>query len=160
MYAAAFAANIGSKPEKDAPLDGKHYVDPAATDEDRQWALWTHLGPLLAAVVSSGTLAPLGIIWGLYVMKVPGKQNSFIADHGREMFNFALSYTLYWTVGSIAVAVVTFGAGLVVFMPFLVVLGLIGTIQASIAGAKGRYYRYPMCFRFMKAPHEKAAQAA
>lgn len=158
MHAAAFAANLGSQPHTQSPLDGKHYVEPTATDEDRQWALWTHLGPLLAAVVTSGAIAPLAIGWGLYVMHVPGKNRPFVADHGREMFNFALSYTLYWTVGAIAVGIVTFGGALVVYLPFLIVLGLIGTIMASTAGAKGRYYRYPMCIRFMKDPKPEPAE--
>lgn len=141
------------------PVDGKTYVDPAATNEDRQWGLWTHLGPLLAAVVTSGTLAPLAIAWGLYVLHVPGKTRPFVADHAREMFNFGVSYLLYWTVGSVVVAVVSFGAALVVYLPFLVILGLVCTILASVAASKGRYYRYPMCIRFMKGPQDKADPA-
>eukprot|EP01025_Chloroclados_australasicus_P065712 TRINITY_DN8954_c0_g1_i1.p3 TRINITY_DN8954_c0_g1~~TRINITY_DN8954_c0_g1_i1.p3 ORF type:complete len:197 (+),score=26.38 TRINITY_DN8954_c0_g1_i1:88-591(+) len=133
--------NIGKTDDNPPATDGKEYVEPMASDEDCQWGLWTHLGPLLAAVVTTGAIAPLAIAWGLYVMHVPGKNRPFVADHGREMFNFALSYTLYWTVGTIAVGIVTFGAGLVVFMPALIVLGLVGTIQASIAGAKGRRRR-------------------
>ncbi|MEQ9096762.1 MAG: DUF4870 domain-containing protein [Phycisphaerales bacterium] len=160
MHAAAFAVNIGSNRTDPPATDGGAYVEPLSTEGDRQWALWTHLAPLLAAIVTSGAVAPLAIGWGLYVMHVPGKNKPFLADHGREMFNFALSYTLYWTVGAIAVGIVTFGAGLIVYMPALVVLGLVGTIRASIAGAKGRYYRYPMCFRFMKAPGERDAQWA
>ncbi len=161
MHAAAFAMNSGNSADEQPPAtDGKEFVEPMVTDEDCQWALWTHLGPLLAAVITSGAIAPLAIAWGLYVMHGPGKNRPFVADHGREMFNFALSYTLYWTVGTIVIGIVTFGAGLLVFMPALVILGLVGTIQASIAAAKGRYYRYPMCFRFMKSAEERAAANA
>lgn len=160
MHAAAFANQMGSIPDTPVPIDGKHYVDPAATDEDRQWALWTHLGPLLAAIVTSGTLAPLGIAWGLYVLYVPGKERPFIADHGREMFNAALSYTLYWTVGAAVVGIVSFGAALIVYLPFLVVMGVLCPIMAAVAAAKGRYYRYPMTIRFMKTPEERAQEAA
>ncbi|MFI4882051.1 MAG: DUF4870 domain-containing protein [Phycisphaerales bacterium JB064] len=144
--------------EQQAPpshVDGKLYVDPQSTDRDRQWALWTHLAPLMAAVVSSGTLAPLGIVWGLYIMHMPGKERPFVADHGREMFNFSVSYLIYWTVGSAVVGIVSFGAALIVYLPFLVVMGVLCPILAAVAGAKGRYYRYPMTIRFMKAPYEK-----
>ena len=141
------------------PVDGKEYVDPAATNEDRQWGMWTHLGPLLATVVTSGTLAPLGVAWGLYVTYVPGKERPFVADHGREMFNFALSYLLYSIVGTILVAIFTLGFGLLLFAPFLLIYGLVCTIMASVAAAKGRYYRYPMCIRFLKAPHENGPPA-
>ncbi len=158
MHAAAFAVNIGPKPKQDAPLDGKRYVDPSATEEDRMWGLWTHLGPLLAAVVTSGALAPIGIVWGLYVAHVPGKKSPFVADHGREMFNAALTYTIYWTVGSAVVGIVSFGAALVVFWPFLVVMGVLCPILAAVAAAKGRYYRYPMCIRFMKTPEPEAQE--
>ena len=156
------AAQAWYEPPKAGPhepqghVDGKEFVDTLATDEDRQWALWTHLGPLLAAVVTSGALAPLAIVWGLYVMYVPGKERPFVADHAREMLNFGISYLIYWTVGAVVVAIVSFGAGLVVFMPFLLILGLVATIMASVAAAKGRYYRYPMCMRFVKGPEEKA----
>ncbi|MFI4916845.1 MAG: DUF4870 domain-containing protein [Phycisphaerales bacterium JB060] len=160
MHAAAFATSYAQHTQNPPATDGKEYVDPQATHEDRQWALWTHLGPLLAAAVTSGTLAPLGIVWGLYVMHVPGKNRPFVADHGREMFNFSLSYTLYWTIGSIAVAIVTFGSALVVFWPFLVVMGVLCPILAAVAGAKGRYYRYPMTIRFMKTKEERAEAAA
>jgi len=150
MTAAAWPEHAHGMPE--AVEDGKHFVDATATNEDRQWALWTHLGPLLAAAITSGTLAPLSIAWGLYVLYVPGKKSPYIADHAREMTNFGISYLLYWTVGSIVVGIVTVGAGLVVWMPFLAILGLVATIMASVAGAKGRYYRYPMCIRFLKGP--------
>lgn len=150
MTAAAWPSN--ATPPFHADEDGKHFVDAAATNEDRQWALWTHLGPLLAAAITSGTLAPLSIAWGLYVLYVPGKKSAFVADHGREMTNFGISYLLYWTIGSLVLGVVTAGLALVVWMPFLVILGLVATIMASVAGSKGRYYRYPMCIRFFKAP--------
>jgi len=133
-------------------VDGKAFVALEATDEDRQWALWTHLAPLLATVITSGTLVPLAIGWALYVLYVPGKQRPFVADHAREMLNFAISYLIYWTVGVGLVALLSFGLGLLLFIPFLVVLGLVGTIMASIAAAKGRYYRYPMTIRFVNAP--------
>ena len=136
--------------------EGKHYVDRAASDEDRQWALWTHLAPLLVATITSGMLTFLAIGWGLYVLYVPGKKRPFVADHAREMTNFGISYLIYWTVGSLVIGIVSFGAALVVWLPFLVVIGLVGTILATIAGAKGRYYRYPMCIRFLKAPAEPA----
>lgn len=142
------------------PVDGKTYVDPGATPEDRAWALWTHLGPLLAAVVTSGTLAPLAIVWSLYVLHVPGKKSPFVADHAREMLNFGISYLIYWTVGVVVVAIVSFGAALVVYMPFLVILGLIGTIMAAVAAGKGRYYRYPMSIRFVTGPSDKGRQSA
>lgn len=147
---------------EDAPhghIDGKEYVDTLSTDRDRQWGLWAHLAPLMAAVVSSGTLAPLGIVWGLYIMHMPGKDRPFVADHGREMFNFSVSYLIYWTVGSAVVAIVSFGAALIVYLPFLVVMGVLFPILAAVAAAKGRYYRYPMTIRFMKGP-APTAQAA
>ncbi|MEO1278156.1 MAG: DUF4870 domain-containing protein [Planctomycetota bacterium] len=156
MTAATF--NSTTHDPADTYEDGKYYAEPSVTDEDCQWSLWTHLGPLLAAVVSSGTLAPLAIVWGLYVMYVPGKERPFVADHAREMANFGISYLIYWTVGSIVIGAVTFGAALVVWMPFLVILGLVATIRGSIAGANGRYYRYPMCIRFLK-PKDGSSQA-
>lgn len=158
MHAAVFALNIGSDKDQQSPVDGKHYVYQEATDEDCQWALWTHLGPLLASVITSGTLVPLGILWGLYVMHVPGKERPFVADHGREMFNYGLTYLLYSIVGTALVAIFTLGIGLIIFAPFLVIYGLLFPILASIAAAKGRYYRYPMCIRFLKAPKPKAPQ--
>ena len=158
MSAATF--NSTAHDPADFYEDGKYYAEPSVTDEDCQWSLWTHLGPLLAAVVTSGTLAPLAIAWGLYVMYVPGKERPFVADHAREMTNFGISYMIYWILGSLVVGTVTLGAGLVIWMPFLVILGLVCTIRGSIAGANGRYYRYPMCIRFLKAKDDARRPAA
>ena len=158
MTAATF--NSTNHDPADAYEDGRYFAEPSVTDEDCQWSLWTHLGPLLATVVTSGTLAPLAIAWGLYVMYVPGKDRPFIADHARELTNFAISYTIYSVVGTVIVAAVTVGIGLVIWAPFLVILGLVGTIRACIAGANGRYYRYPMCIRFLKAKDESSQAEA
>ncbi len=158
MPAAAF--NNTTPNPSESYQDGRYYAEPSVTNEDCQWSLWTHLGPLLASVITSGALAPLAIAWGLYVLFVPGKDRPFVADHGRELTNFAISYTIYWLFGTFLVATVTLGIGLVIWMPFLIILGLVGTIRACIAGANGRYYRYPMCIRFLKAKDETSQAVA
>ncbi|GIW74166.1 MAG: hypothetical protein KatS3mg103_0688 [Phycisphaerales bacterium] len=133
------------------------YVEPSASEEDRQWAMWTHLGPLLAAVVSSGALAPLAIVWGLYVLHVPGKTRPFVADHARELFNFALTYTLYSIVGSIVVAIPDAGpGGCWCSARCWWSSGWCARSARRWPPAGGRYYRYPMCLRVLRSPDEPA----
>lgn len=139
------------------PADGGEYVESSSTPADRQWALWTHLAPLILAALSSGSLALLAIPWAIFVMLVPGARSPFVADHARELLNFSLSLLVYGVVGSIVVGVLTIGLGLLVYLPALAILGLVGAILAAIAAGNGRYFRYPMCVRFFSGPAASTA---
>ncbi|WNF36781.1 DUF4870 domain-containing protein [Bacillaceae bacterium IKA-2] len=72
-------------------------------------------------------------------------ESDFIDHHGREYFNFMISFTVYSIISAILILV-----ALGVFM--LIILGIAGfilTIVAAIKALDGEYYRFPFIFRIL-----------
>jgi uncharacterized protein len=72
-------------------------------------------------------------------------ESEFIDHHGREYFNFLISFTVYSIVSAILIVVII-GA----FMLAIVgIAALILTIVAAIKAYEGEYYRFPFIFRIL-----------
>lgn len=132
MYAAAMSP---------AAVQSERYVEPAANDSARTYAIFQHLVGLASAMDGMGFL---GLIGALIMWRVRTKDSPFLDDHGREAVNFQISLLLYVLVGTIPTL------GVVVIAAF--VLRLVGCIRGAMAASRGEYYRYPMCIRFIKGP--------
>ena len=83
-------------------------------------------------------LGPL-IIW---LIK---KDSPFIDYHGREYFNFLISYTIYGIIAGI-LSLVVIGW---LILPVLGVAAVIFTIIAAIRAYEGVEYRIPFIFRIL-----------
>ncbi|HYE03256.1 MAG TPA: DUF4870 domain-containing protein [Phycisphaerales bacterium] len=129
---------------------GGPLVDPHATAEERRYAMWIHLGGLIAAVVAAVTIVgfwapPLVVL----IMWMRRRETSpFIDDHGREAMNFQVSLLLLF-LAVIVLAVPTCGIGLVA-VPVLYVFGAIGLVLAAVAAGRGEYFRYPATIRLIR----------
>ncbi len=106
-------------------------------------ALWAHLGPLLLALLSAGTL---GFIVPLVLWLSYRDRSWFIAEHGKESLNFQITLAITILVSGILMFVVI---GFFTAIAALI-LALIWTIQASIAANRHQPYRYPLNIRFIK----------
>lgn len=85
-------------------------------------------------------LAPL-IIWLL-----KRDQSAFIDYHGKEYFNFFISYTVYFIIsGLLMIVLIGF-----VTTPVLGVMLLVFTIIAAVKAYEGNEYRFPLIFRVIK----------
>ena len=73
------------------------------------------------------------------------KDSPFIDYHGREYFNFLISYTIY---GIIAGLLILVGIGLLI-LPILGVVAVVFTIIAAVRAYEGIEYRIPFIFRFL-----------
>ena len=73
------------------------------------------------------------------------KDSPFIDYHGREYFNFLISYSIY---GIIAGLLVLVGIGLLI-LPILGVLAVVFTIIAAVRAYEGKEYRIPLIFRIL-----------
>ena len=73
------------------------------------------------------------------------KDSPFIDYHGREYFNFLISYTIY---GIIAGLLILVGIGLLI-VPILGVVAVVFTIIAAVRAYEGIEYRIPFIFRFL-----------
>src|SRR4051812_39829309 len=101
-----------------------------STPEDRQMAMFAHLGGLIAGFV------PALVIW---LMKKD--QSPSINDQGKEALNFQINITGQAIILLIITAV-TCGLGFILYIPWLV-WPILMPILASVAANKGELYRYP-----------------
>src|SRR3954468_15096592 len=85
-------------------------------------------------------IAPL-VIW-----LIKKDESSFIDYHGREYFNFLISYTIYFFVSGILTIILIGFVALAVLGVMLVVF----TIIAAIKAYEGNEYRFPLIFRLIK----------
>lgn len=110
------------------------------------WAMFAHLGTLLAALVAMAFLAPL------LVLLVQGTKSPFVRRHAVESLNCQITL-LMALAAAIVVTALTLGLGLLVILPIGLVVGigaLICIVLASVAANRAREYRYPLTLRLVR----------
>lgn len=120
----------------------------AYPQESRLWAVAAHLSALIGVfgVVAGMIVGPLAI-WLLRRHADP-----FATANAREALNFNLSVLLYGVALALLTAV-TFGLGLLITIPALILLGLAWlalTLAAAIRAWNDGVFRYPFTIRFVK----------
>lgn len=111
---------------------------PGLSEDERTWGLFVHLSTVVAL-----TLCP--VVPGLVMYFVKRKQSHYMRDTCAEVLNFQISLLVYMFVGGIlTVVLIGFPILLAVYA-----LGIFGLIKGTIAGNRGRYFRYPMCLRII-----------
>lgn len=118
------------------------------TKDERNWAMFSHLSAIAAALIGLSFLGPLII----YLMKKD--ESSFVADQAKEALNFNISL-LIAVVGLIILAILLVWTIIVPFlMPFIIGLLCLGAlvlvIIAGIKASEGEVYRYPFTLRLIK----------
>ena len=117
-----------------ANMDDDYFAAPAVTQDEKTWAMLSHLLILVA-----GFVAPLVI----YLVKKD--ESRYVAEHAKDALNFQITVFLA-AMCCIPLIFILIGIPLI----FVVSIGsLVCTILASIEASKGRHYRYPMCIRFI-----------
>ena len=122
------------------PPPGGPVGQPLPPDQERLWAMLSHLLSFVAAYLFLGFVAPL------IVLLVFGSRSAFVRANAVESLNFNLSWLLY---GIIAVILALVLIGFVI----LIVLGiayLVLVIVASVKANNGEVYRYPATIRFIR----------
>jgi hypothetical protein len=108
--------------------------------EDRNWALASHIGGILAAYVALGFIAPL------IVLLLRGNQSPFVRRHAVESLNFHIFVAV---LSVIAFVLVFVGIG-IVLLALLGLYYLIGVIMGTVAASQGREFRYPVTVRLIR----------
>lgn len=128
--------------------------------EARNWAAGAHLASLVGFVGVPSLLGPL-VVWLL-----KREEDPFVADQACESLNFQISVLIYAVVGvivALAVALATFGLGLIVIVPVGIVF-VIGVVLlpvlAAIRASDRERYRYPLTMRFVSAPEAERPPSA
>lgn len=128
-------------------------IDVGSTPEDRQWALFAHLGGLIGAAVGVGSA---GFVVPLVIWLIKKDQSRFVEDQAKEALNFHITLLLVASalavVGGI-ITLVTFGLGFFLLLPAgfaLWVYGIAMPIVAAMKSNAGELYRYPLTLRLIK----------
>jgi uncharacterized protein len=99
---------------------------------------------LAAAIYVLSLFVP--VIGPLIIWLLKKDESSFVDYHGKEYFNFLISYTIYsivcWILTLILIGFIALG--------ILGIMGLVFTIMAAVKSYEGNEYRFPLIFRFIK----------
>ena len=109
------------------PVRNRRSGEPS--NDDRQMAMFCHLGGLL------GLVLPL-VIW-----LTQKDKSDFVDQHGKEAVNFGITMMIGHVVGIF----VTCGILSFILLPLTITFCII----ASSAANRGEDYKYPICIRFI-----------
>ncbi len=132
--------------ENDTPSTPVESVPATLSNDERTWALIGHLSAFSAFVTGIGcVLGPL-VVWLIKRDTLP-----FAGEQAKEALNFnitvALAFVALWVL-----TFITFGIGIVLTGPLMLVLGvawIVLVIVAAIKANEGVVYRYPMTLRLV-----------
>jgi uncharacterized Tic20 family protein len=130
-----------NEPLESTPMPPPPTPDDMPGNEEKQWALFTHLSSLIGLFIPFGSvLGPL-IFWQIKKNDMP-----FVDDQGKEAVNFQITVAIAAIVSIILMFV------LIGFLLIFVVgiAWLVLTIMGAIAANNGEKYRYPMTLRLIK----------
>ena len=86
------------------------------------------------------------IIGPLVIWLLKKDESAFINYHGREYFNFFISYTLYSVISGILIFLLVG----IFLLWILGIMALVFTIIAAVKAYEGNEYRFPLVFRVIK----------
>jgi uncharacterized Tic20 family protein len=86
------------------------------------------------------------IIGPLVIWLLKKDESSYINYHGREYFNFFISYTVYSVISGILIFLIVG----IFLLWILGIMALVFTIIAAVKAYEGNEYRFPLIFRVIK----------
>lgn len=138
---------------------------PFTPEQDRQYAMWAHLGGIVAVLaLFTGWLGLLAVVPALVIYLAFGKRGALTRQESKEALNFQITIVGAMIVWAIIAAIVTaallFSLAIGAWFAIALVLALIGwalvviDVVFSIVGGvrvkNGGTYRYPFAIRFIK----------
>ena len=153
----ATAASVPPPPVESPQLSpGKPSI--TATTTDTALAALCHLMPLFSYLILLGDLwmrlpwfwantflLPWRMITPLLVLLVFNR-NDWVRQNAREALNFQISMVIYWLI---TLALMSLLVGFLWAIP-LALAEIIVIIVATIQVQEGRFFRYPLCIRFIR----------
>ena len=108
--------------------------------DDRNLAMFCHLGGFVGWIIPFGNIITPLIIW-----LVKREQSAFVDDQGKEALNFQITMTILAIVCSLLIFVfIGF-----LLLPALLIYDLVLIIVAAIKSQEGEAYRYPLTLRLI-----------
>lgn len=126
-------------------MENQPPIPPTSTymsqNDERMWAMLTHLSALPGSFVLIGSIVLPLVIW-----QIQKEKSAYVDYHGKEAVNFNIT---------IAIAAAISFLLMFILVGFLLVwlvgaVWIVFTIIAAIKANNGEYYRYPITIRFIK----------
>ncbi|MYL46784.1 DUF4870 domain-containing protein [Virgibacillus halodenitrificans] len=89
---------------------------------------------------------PFPVLGPLLIWLFKREESEFVDYHGKEYFNFLVSFTIYGIISGILVLIL-------IGILMLIILGIIVfilTIVAAVKAYQGEKYRFPLTIHFVK----------
>ena len=121
-------------------MENSESIHSMPESEERTWALFSHLGLFIGAVVPFGCILTPFIIW-----QVNKDKSEFVTDHAKEALNFKLSMLIVYLVCGL-LCIVLIG------IPMLIaalVIDVVFSIKGAIKANNNEYFEYPHSFKFV-----------
>ncbi len=118
-----------------------HQNEPISEKEERQWAMFAHIGTFSSMFIPLGNIIAPIVVW-----QIKKHDSEFVVEQAKESLNFQITLMIY-SIISLFLCLVVIGFFLIFA---LVIFGLIMVIIASIRTNDGEDFQYPMTLRLFK----------
>jgi uncharacterized Tic20 family protein len=118
-----------------------HQDEPISEKEERQWAMFAHIGTFSSMFVPLGNIIAPIVVW-----QMKKHDSDFVVEQAKESLNFQITLMIY-SVISILLCFIIIGFFLIFA---LVIFGLIMVIIGGIKANEGEDFQYPMTLRLFK----------
>ena len=118
-----------------------HRDEPITEKEERQWAMFAHIGTFSSMFVPLGNIIAPIVIW-----QMKKHESDFVVEQAKESLNFQITLMIYSLI-SLLLCIIIIGFFLIFA---LVIFGLIMIIIGGIKANEGEGFRYPMTLRLLK----------
>ncbi|ANC29824.1 DUF4870 domain-containing protein [Isoptericola dokdonensis] len=127
---------------------------PLSRSDERMWAIFAHVGPLIVAALSVGLL---GVLAPLVIWIALRDRSAYVADQAKEALNFqigvlvasAVGLVLRNVLGDIPLIGWLFAAVGSVLLAVVWIAALVLAILAAVAVNRHELYRYPFTLRLV-----------
>lgn len=118
-----------------------HKDEPISEKEERQWAMFAHIGTFSSMIIPLGNIIAPIVVW-----QIKKHDSEFVVAQAKESLNFQITLMIY-SIISLLLCMIIIGFFLIFA---LVIFGLIMVIMASIRTNDGEDFQYPMTFRLFR----------
>ena len=118
-----------------------HQDEPISEKEERQWAMFAHIGTFSSMFIPLGNIIAPIVVW-----QIKKHDSEFVVEQAKESLNFQITLMIY-SIISLFLCLIVIGFFLIFA---LLIFGLIMVIIASIRTNDGADFQYPMTLRLFR----------
>jgi uncharacterized Tic20 family protein len=130
--------------------------DPNLSKPNYNLAMWAHLGGALLLILGFLNIGAANLSWLAFLPALIIRSLSTATDFDKRSATHALNFQLTLIalfIAGVVLILFTFGIGVLIVAPILLIANLAGIIMsiiASVAASKGQEYSYAFSLTFVK----------